>query len=146
MSNSAVLTLTVTGNTLTGIGGYGIYTGAHTGASLSGTVASNQLQTVGSYGIYGYAQDAGSTLDVAVTGNGIDGTGNDGIYLYSNTWQTSFPVVVDGNTVSNAAGGSSDGIYVANSDAVAVTNNTVTTVGGYGVYVDPGMTAAARVR
>ena len=47
-------------------------------------------------------------------------------------------MVVDGNTVSNAAGGSSDGIYVANSDAVAVTNNTVTTVGGYGVYVDPG--------
>ncbi len=122
-------TVTITGNVITSLGGYGngIYLGNN--GSLAATISGNTILSDGwdNWGIL--AENYGGSMELAVTGNTIDSLQSVGVWFenYSEVGNTDMAVPGEvGNTDMAVPG------EVGNMD-VTVSGNTITSA-GHGIY------------
>ncbi|RLB09502.1 MAG: hypothetical protein DRG59_02145, partial [Deltaproteobacteria bacterium] len=139
---NADITANVTNNSLSNIGGHGIYgyaTGS--GTSITGSFSNNTVSDCGSFGIVLVAYDS-ATGNVDITNNQI--TDIDDSAIYEKAYNpSSVTGKIEGNTISNAGRDTGSSyrygiwVYADNHGTtdIDVNNNTVTNTGTYGIYV-----------
>src|SRR6266508_1597656 len=112
--------VTVSGNTVSGVNGVGIYVNTLSNVTVSGNTVSNTT----SYGIYNR-----SSSNVTISGNTVSGTQSHAIYVSP----SSSNVTVNDNQVSGITG---YGFWANSSSGVTVSGNTISNTSNYGLHVD----------
>ena len=130
----AISGITISGNTITGQKGKGIYLAGYSSTYKvsSVSITSNTITSATSYGIQGYYTDTIAITTIAITSNTITGCYEDGIYVKGTAY------TIKKNVVTGNLG---DGIDVGTTSTSHLINyNDIHDNTGYGVNVRSGVT------
>ncbi|RLF30543.1 MAG: hypothetical protein DRM98_06595, partial [Thermoplasmata archaeon] len=140
--NGVSSTVEVDHCTVEHIAGRGIYIYGESGAKIASVVSSNTLSDIGGDGVYGCATGSGTEISGSFSGNTISDTDDAGIYLRASSYGF-VNGEIEGNSITNAGRDTGSGVrygvlvYTDNhgTSDIDVSNNSITTAGSYGIYV-----------
>jgi len=130
--------ITLDGLTIQNGATYGVYA---VGAQ-NGIVIQNCTIEGDSIGVQYYNNSASDQAGMNFIDNNVTGTGDWGITIYSDNGGDIQSPIITGNTVASGAGATSGAIGVVGgggssiTGTLTITGNTITSAGGYGVFVD----------
>jgi hypothetical protein len=127
----------ISDNEVRDVGGWGISWQTDGGARSALSVSGNTVYGVGEYGLYGYAVHANTEADATISGNEVYDTGT-GLYLYNRDDAVSDELVISTNTVRDVATGIdcysySWQFYYSTRISVLLTGNQVVNNSSWGI-------------